>query len=89
MKYAPLDKVDRRYLGKNWTKREMENVPRINPYPKGEISPRNVEEFEMFFGKDAKEFRRLLNFNGIAKLNQLKMEKLKKDKIWKMNLKQK
>jgi hypothetical protein len=82
MKYAPLDQIDRRYLGKNWTKKEMETVPRINPYPKGEISARDIAEFEYFFGKDANEFKRLLNFNGIHKLNKLKMEKLKKDKIW-------
>lgn len=83
MKYAPLDKVDREYLGKNWTKKERDAVHKINPYPKGEISPVDVKEFEYFFGRDAKEFKRLLNFNDIHKLNKLKMEKLCKEKIWK------
>lgn len=82
MKYAPLDKVDREYLGKNWTKKERDSIPRINPYPKGEISARSLEEFEVFFGKDANEFKRLLNYPDIKKLNQLKIDKLNKDKIW-------
>ena len=83
MKYAPLDKIDRTYLGKHWTEKERGSVQRINPYPKGEISSRTIGEFEMFFGKNAKEFKRLLNFDGIKKLNELKMEKLCKEKIWK------
>lgn len=82
MKYSPLDKVDRNYLGKHWTEKEREGIHRINPYPKGEISSRNIEEFELFFGRDAKEFKRLLNFDNIKKLNELKMRKLCKDIIW-------
>jgi hypothetical protein len=86
MRYAPLDKVDREYLGKNWTLKERNAVQKINPYPKGEISSRTNEEFEYFFGKDAKEFKRLLNFDNITKLNELKMKKLCKDKIWERKL---
>lgn len=82
MKYGPLDRVDRDYLGKNWTEKERDSIPRINPYPKGEISSRNEKEFEYFFGKDAKEFKRLLNFPNIKKLNELKMNKVCKDIIW-------
>lgn len=82
MKFAPIDQINRDYVGKHWTKKERDAVHKINPYPNGEISSQTIEEFEYYFGKDAKEFKRMLNFDNIHKLSKLKMEKQSKDKVW-------
>lgn len=85
MRYAPLDQIDRtNYVGKNWTQREVDAVHKINPYPYGQVSSKSIEEFEYFFGKDAKEFKKLLNFPEIKKLTQLKRDKFNKIKIKKI-----
>jgi hypothetical protein len=83
MKYAPIDRIDKDYVGKYWTKKEAESVHRINPYPYGIISSKSMKEFEHFFGRDATEFKKLLNFKDIRLLSKLKMGKfslLKVDK---------
>ncbi len=82
MRYVPLDRIDREYVGKNWTKWESNGINRINPYPNGQISSKKKSEFEYFFGKNAKEFKKLLNFKNINKLAKLKMSKFSRDKIW-------
>jgi len=82
MRYVPLDRIDREYVGKNWTKFESNGINRINPYPNGQISSKKKSEFEYFFGKNAKEFKKLLNFKNIRKLAKLKMKKFTRDKIW-------
>ena len=82
MRYVPLDRIDREYVGKNWTKFESNGINRINPYPNGQISSKKKSEFEYFFGKNAKEFKKLLNFKNIRKLTKLKMKKFTRDKIW-------
>lgn len=79
MKYAPLDQITRKvYIGKYWTKTEVEAVHKINPYPYGQLSPKSLEEFEYFFGKNAAEFRKLLNYPNIKKLTVLKRDKFNK-----------
>ncbi len=83
MRYAPIDETNRDYVGRHWTRTERDGVNRLNPYPYGQISSKCQEEFELFFGKDAKEFKRLLNFKDIKKLTNLKFQKFNKDKIWK------
>ncbi len=82
MRYAPLDVLDRKdHVGKHWTKKEVDSVNRINPYPYGQLSPKSLEEFEYFFGKDAEEFRKLLNYPDIKKLTVLKRNNFNKSKI--------
>lgn len=83
MRYAPIDETNRDFVGRHWTKTERDGVNRLNPYPYGQVSSKSQEEFELFFGKDAKEFKRLLNFKDIKKLTNLKFQKFNKDKIWK------
>lgn len=85
MKYAPIDRTDRDYVGKNWTKREAESVHRINPYLYGIISSKSMKEFEYFFGRNAEEFKKLLNFKDIRRLSRLKMQKFCGEKIWKIS----
>jgi len=83
MKYAPIHEINRDYVGENWTKKERNAVNKINPYPYGQISSKSKEEFEYFFGKNWKEFKKLLNYPNIKKLNKLKFAKMNKEKIWK------
>lgn len=85
MKYAPLDKINRKYIGKKWTKFELDNVIKVNPYPYGQVSPKSVQEFDYFFGKTAKEFKKLLNYPNLAKLTFLKKQKFNKNKIISLN----
>jgi hypothetical protein len=82
MRYAPLDRVDRmNHVGPKWTKQEANAVHKINPYPYGQVSSKSLEEFEYFFGKDAKEFRILLNFPDIKRMTVMKRNKFNKQKI--------
>jgi hypothetical protein len=82
MRYAPLDRIDRmNHVGPKWTKLEVDNVHRINPYPYGQVSSKSLEEFEYFFGKDVAEFRKLINYKDIKKLTTMKRNKFNKDKI--------
>lgn len=79
MRYTPLESLDKEYVGKHWTKRERDGVARINPYTHGQISSGSIEEFEHYFGKDEKEFKRLLNFKNLRLLKKLRAEKSKRD----------
>lgn len=81
MKYAPLDKPNRNYVGEKWTEKELKHFMHLKQYPHGMINPRTVEEFEYLFGKDEKEFKKLINFNGVKRLTQLKMNKLKEEML--------
>jgi hypothetical protein len=80
MKYVPLTSINRNYVGKHWTKREVDSVNRMNPF-KGQISC-NVKEFEYIYGKNATEFKKLLNYPKIEELNELKLKKISRQKIW-------
>jgi len=85
MRFQPILEVDpsRSYTGKHWTKVERRAVFEIlnSTATHGQVSTVGgrggfasaVGEFELFFGKDEKEFRKLLNYPGISKL----MEKRK------------
>ncbi len=81
MRYSPINQITRDNIGSKWTKQEVEAVNKINPYQFGQISSRNLGEFEYFFGKNAKEFKRLLNFKDISKLQTLKMKKWMRKKL--------
>ena len=85
MKYQPLNALKRGvYIGKHWTKKEVMAIQKINPYPYGQVSSKTDEEFEYFFGKDATEFKKLLNFKDIKKLTLLKSSKFNKQKLFKV-----
>ena len=82
MRYCPIDRTDKEYVGKNWTKKERDAINKINPYQKGQLSAKgNMDEFDYFYGKDVKEFKRLLNFKNINKLTNLKMKRFSRRKI--------
>lgn len=83
MRYAPIFQTDRQYVGQHWTAREVKGVTRMNPF-KGQISTRNIKDFEYFFGRNAKQFKRLLNYRDISKLTDLKLRKFRRDKLCKI-----
>lgn len=83
MKYAPLNKIERDYVGPKWTKKEVDAVRKLNPYPYGQVSSKSLKEFEYFFGKTAKEFKKMLNYPNIKKLTVLKRNKFNKDRVQK------
>jgi hypothetical protein len=82
MKFAPLDKIDRKYVGKHWTRTMVRNFDRLNPYSQGKVCSRDIKEFEHFFGKNSEDFKKLLNYPNVGRLTTLKMNKLKRDKAW-------
>jgi len=87
MKYKPVLRIQsqRKYIGENWTQKELSGFSRIRAsYSNmGSLSCGNrkvfgynaVKEFEYFYGKDEKEFIRLINYPNIAELSKRKMMK--------------
>lgn len=77
MRYMPLDALDTKYVGPNWTKQQARNFRRIllhlswgtmciHPFT-GYVD-RNIEIFNQIFGKDEKEFVEILNRRKKAKI---------------------
>ncbi|MCL4474717.1 MAG: cobalamin-binding domain-containing protein [Nitrospirae bacterium] len=59
MKYIPVTNKDRKFVGKHWTLRYLRSIQCILQATHGVVSPRK-EFFEAAFGRDIKEFRKLL-----------------------------
>lgn len=59
MKYIPVNNKDRKFTGKHWTPRYLRSIQCILQATHGIVSPRR-EFFEAAFGRDIKEFRKLL-----------------------------
>jgi len=79
MRYQPIMAIDpkRRYVGEKWTLQKRKGFPAIRGWHSwlGTVSPKGggifktaMEEFEYWFGKDAKEFDRLLGYPKLRKL---------------------
>lgn len=79
MRYQPIMRIDlkREYVGRNWTLQKRNGFPAIRGWhsPDGTVSPKGggifksaMEEFEYWFGKDEKEFVKLISY---PKLRQL------------------
>lgn len=60
MKYAPIDRTDRKYIGKHWNKHFLTNVYAILNVTKGIVSGRE-DFFYRAFGKNIDEFIRILH----------------------------
>jgi len=59
MKYVPLDAKDRKYVGPNWTKTQLRGIQCILHATHGVVGPRRPF-FEKAFGKDADEFKYII-----------------------------
>jgi hypothetical protein len=59
MRYIPLDAKDRKYVGPNWTKTQLRGIQCILHATHGVVGPRRPF-FEKAFGKDAKEFKYII-----------------------------
>lgn len=59
MKYVPLDAKDRKYVGPNWTKTQLRGIQCILHATHGVVGPRRLF-FEKAFGKDADEFKYII-----------------------------
>lgn len=83
MKYIPVKNQDRKYVGKNWNPRYLRGIQCVLNATHGVVSPKR-KFFEAAFGKNVKEFRKLLLMperyiiyrdkhknNGAARWNQL------------------
>lgn len=88
MKYRPVLRVQSRkkYIGENWTQKEFSGYHAMiaNHSGSGIVSCKNrkvfehnaVKEFEYFYGRDEKEFKKLINYPDIYKLQKRKKMKL-------------
>ncbi|WP_294666409.1 hypothetical protein [uncultured Fusobacterium sp.] len=61
MKYSPIEMTHRKMIGENWTKKEISNIYAILNAKKG-IIPKKKEYFEIAFGKNKEEFKKLLAY---------------------------
>jgi len=59
MKYVPLNARDRKYVGPNWTKTQLRGIQCILHATHGVVGPRRPF-FERAFGKDADEFKYII-----------------------------
>jgi len=70
MRYQPVMTFDktRSYVGKYWTKKEKKGFMHIleNQSIFGQISQSTVKDFEYWFGKDEKEFLKLISYDNIS-----------------------
>jgi len=98
MRYQPILNIDpkRIYVGEKWTLQKRKGFPAIRGWhssTKATVSPKGggifgsaMEEFEYWFGKDAKEFDRLLGYPKLRKLlkrkaGALRMARARGEKI--------
>jgi len=59
MKYVPLDAKDRRYIGPNWTKKQLRGIQCVLHATHGVVGPRKAF-FEAAFGGDIEEFKYII-----------------------------
>jgi hypothetical protein len=59
MKYIPLNSVNRSFIGKEWTRKQIMGVHCILTATKG-AAPRNQESFDFLFGSDLDQFKKII-----------------------------
>lgn len=59
MKYLPIEDVDRKHIGPHWNKKYIRGMQIILNAVHGAVMP-GTEFFEVAFGKDAEEFKKIL-----------------------------
>lgn len=77
MRYQPILEINsmRNYIGKHWSQIGVTNIKRIikEHSTQQQVSTTTMPEFEYWFGKDADEFIRLLNFPRLHELVKKKL----------------
>ncbi len=80
MRYQPITEITRDYVGKHWTP-EMKKAFMVllgaHSAESACVSVKRIEEFEMWFGKNAQEFVRLLKYPKIRELTKRKQGALR------------
>lgn len=78
MKYAPIDRIDRKYVGKFWNRQYLKNIYAILNVTKGIVADgenffykafgRNIDEFYMILSmpKEFVTYRAYFEQNGLA-----------------------
>jgi hypothetical protein len=93
MRYQPILDINnqRDFIGKHWTKKERQAFMLILAKHSiyGQISTRDMDEFEFWFGKDENEFIALLNYPRIGELAKRKQGALRMKRAVKRNAKKK
>lgn len=62
MKYIPCDALDRKHIGKNWTKEKLRIIQLMKNPCLGKL-PVKLETFNKLWGKDVDEYLKLLELN--------------------------
>lgn len=82
MKYLPIEDFDRKYVGIHWNKKYLRNMQILLNVVHGAVMPRE-QFFEIAFGKDAKEFKKILTlpeeYTFYRKKNEHNIAKLESD----------
>lgn len=72
MRYSPHQDLDRGYVGKYWTLSQSRGVTALSG-SFGQISCTSKAEFEFFYGKNAKEFIKIISMKRTAAYNDMKI----------------
>ena len=79
MRYKPIFEIEesKMYIGKHWTKKMLTGWNSIINHCSisGQVSCNSIKEFELWFGKNEKEFVKLLNYSKIKQLCAMKKNK--------------
>ncbi|MBO1703571.1 hypothetical protein [Eubacterium callanderi] len=82
MKYAPVDKTDRNYVGKHWNKHYLRSVRAILNVKKGVVA-KEKPFFEKAFGKDLNEYFEILSMPHNMIVYRIDCEKAGITQEWK------
>ncbi len=72
MKYIPLEEIDRKYIGKNWTASQLRGIQCILHATHGVVGPKRPF-FEKAFGRSVDEFRFIIEQPEEAIFNRSRM----------------
>lgn len=89
MRYQPIMEIDpkRAHVGKHWSSAALKGFASLRSAHSfgGTISPRTLEQFEYWFGKDAAEFIKTINYPRVRELAQKRKGNLRIKRAQKAN----
>lgn len=84
MRYQPILEINKRrdFIGEHWTEIQKKGIPALlrSASQCGELSLYSIKEFEYWFGKNDKEFMKLLSYPKLLLLLQRRKEYLRKNR---------